>query len=187
MCASVNNTSLEITQPQQSRKVQWNLLPSSYISSYSKEPTFVGFPKNTIHWPASDVLKKYIFVNDKQFNRIIKRRSERHNLESQKSISSPSNKQKFKYESRHLHAMKRQRGEGGRFCSKKKIEQSQVSDTTSPQQLIETTLIVSDNPGISPIKSIQPIQLNSSITQAPTISYETNNIPVQFKDLNIHP
>ncbi|BFU19565.1 CCAAT-binding transcription factor, putative [Entamoeba histolytica HM-1:IMSS-B] len=185
MCASVNNTSLEITQPQQPRNFQWNLLPSSYVSSYSKQQTFTGFPNDIIQWSASDAEKKYIFVNDKQYNRIMKRRNERRALQF-RSISS-SNKQKFKYESRHLHAMNRQRGEGGRFCSKKKIEQSQVSNTTSPQQLIETTLIGSDNPAISPIESIQSVQLNSGITQTPTISYETNNIPVQLKDLNIHP
>jgi hypothetical protein len=67
---------------------------------------------------------KYIYINGKQYHRIMKRREVRKKLKE--SIQINKNKvdknKKYHHESRHRHAMNRERGKGGRFISKKKIE-----------------------------------------------------------------
>ncbi|VDL63575.1 unnamed protein product [Hymenolepis diminuta] len=56
-----------------------------------------------------------LYVNAKQYNRILKRRQARGRLEAQGRI--PKERRKYLHESRHQHAIKRVRNAGGRFYS----------------------------------------------------------------------
>lgn len=63
---------------------------------------------------------KYIYINAKQYHRILRRREIRKKLNNfiQNQYKLDKNK-KYHHESRHNHAMNRERGKGGRFIGKK--------------------------------------------------------------------
>ncbi|EPB79597.1 CCAAT-binding transcription factor subunit B [Ancylostoma ceylanicum] len=54
-----------------------------------------------------------IFVNSRQYERILKRRAARQKMLAEGRLS--KKRQKYLYESRHIHALRRSRGEEGRF------------------------------------------------------------------------
>ncbi|XP_041370592.1 nuclear transcription factor Y subunit alpha-like isoform X2 [Gigantopelta aegis] len=65
--------------------------------------------------PGSDTGDEPLYVNAKQYHRILKRRQARAKLEALGKI--PKERQKYLYESRHKHALNRHRGTGGVFVS----------------------------------------------------------------------
>uniref|UniRef100_A0A915K384 Nuclear transcription factor Y subunit n=1 Tax=Romanomermis culicivorax TaxID=13658 RepID=A0A915K384_ROMCU len=66
-----------------------------------------------------------LYVNAKQYYRILKRRADRAKLEREGRI--PKERRKYMHESRHLHALSRTRGDGGRFGSKNKKQSVKAS------------------------------------------------------------
>jgi len=66
--------------------------------------------------PSEVMEEEPIFVNPKQYARILKRRAQRAKLEREHKIP-VRHKKPYMHESRHLHAMRRPRGPGGRFLS----------------------------------------------------------------------
>ncbi|XP_022754817.1 nuclear transcription factor Y subunit A-3-like [Durio zibethinus] len=84
-----------------------------------------------------------IYVNAKQYHGILRRRQYRAKLGAQNKLV--KSRKPYLHESRHLHALNRVRGSGGRFLSKKKLQHADPTFNTSSHGICDASCLDQKN------------------------------------------
>ncbi|XP_062215364.1 nuclear transcription factor Y subunit A-7-like isoform X1 [Phragmites australis] len=104
---------------------------TGYASNAIVHPQLNGTANSRVPLPVEPAAEEPVFVNVKQYHAILRRRQMRAKLEAQNKLV--KGRKPYLHESRHCHAMKRARGSGGRFLTKKELQEQQQKALLSVQ------------------------------------------------------
>lgn len=109
---------------------------SGFYAAYGPHvfPQMIGIAPARVPLPLDLAEDEPVYINAKQYHGILRRRQIRAKLEAQNKLVKA--RKPYLHESRHLHAVKRVRGSGGRFLSTKKLQESIPNDLNSSQDLV---------------------------------------------------
>jgi nuclear transcription factor Y alpha len=106
-------------------------------SSQQSQPTQQSHQSPEVAPAAGTAEESPLYVNAKQFHRILKRRMARQKLEEALRLTSKGRKP-YLHESRHNHAMRRPRGPGGRFLTAEEVAAIEGKAGGAPGEMTNT-------------------------------------------------
>ncbi|XP_054785203.1 nuclear transcription factor Y subunit A-3-like [Prosopis cineraria] len=86
-----------------------------------------------------DLTEEPIYVNAKQYHAILRRRQYRAKLEAQNKLIKA--RKPYLHESRHLHALRRARGSGGRFLNSRQLQEANFKTESRGLKVSDATML----------------------------------------------
>eukprot|EP00262_Sarcandra_glabra_P014677 TRINITY_DN4338_c0_g1_i2.p1 TRINITY_DN4338_c0_g1~~TRINITY_DN4338_c0_g1_i2.p1 ORF type:complete len:349 (-),score=52.69 TRINITY_DN4338_c0_g1_i2:318-1364(-) len=155
-------------------------------------PQMVGMAPARVPLPLDLAEDGPIYVNAKQYRGILRRRQYRAKQEAQNKLV--KDRKPYLHESRHLHAMKRARGSGGRFLNTKQLQQSKSTLSTDGQSGPDTTALLQLGRNLSESNTLQSENGNAanSVTSCSEVTSISNGddmfqkTDLRFSGIRLH-
>lgn len=157
-----------------SQPVMNHNMPRQAVPQSMPPPAPVPQPPPAEELVAGGAEESPLYVNAKQFHRILKRRVARQKLEEQLRLTSKGRKP-YLHESRHNHAMRRPRGPGGRFLTADEVAAMEKSETANGEKTTETPATKKSETATSGTKRKADAVDNDTPVKKTKISSESND------------